>query len=67
MQKEDQQYDRQLAEEQDESSRTYFKNMKIMKHGQTEEERRNATKIGKDIYSQDKKAIALLKGFKSLQ
>ena len=45
MQKEDQQYDRQLAEEQDEISRTYFKNMKIMKHEQSEEERQNAAKI----------------------
>ena len=67
MQKEDQQYDRQLAEEQDEISRTYFKNMKIMKHGQTEKERQNAAKIVKDNDSRDKKAIAHFKGFKSLR
>ena len=41
--------------------------MKIMKHGQTEEERQNAAKIVKDIDSRDKKAIALFKGFKSLR
>ena len=65
VEEEDRQYDEECAEKQDEITRTYFKNREIMKRGETEEERQNASKIVKAIDDRDKKVMGGFKGFKS--